>query len=328
MEISPRRMTLRRYNDFNSYLRKRFGCRVQKITIDAGFSCPNRDGTLSFNGCIYCDGKGSGTGAALRAESIEKQIQRAKARLAVRYKAEKFIAYFQAFTNTYAPCHILHKRYDEALADPKIVGLAIGTRPDCIDKAKLSLIEEYTATHMVWIEYGLQSIHNRTLEKINRGHTFEDFVRTVRMTRGRNILICAHVILGLPGESREDILDTAKALVDVGIDGIKIHSLYILKGTPLARLFQAGQCKALDQEVYVEWVVAFLERLSPGIVVQRLTGDPDPTALLAPGWALNKQQTLSLIQKTLETRETWQGRLFEQLPLDKVQGGSYFASDF
>jgi len=307
-------MPPRLYNDFNGYLRKRFGCRVQKITIDAGFSCPNRDGTLSFGGCIYCDGKGSGTGAARRAESIRKQIQQAKARLAVRYKAEKFIAYFQAFTNTYGPCDILRKRYDEALADSEIVGLAIGTRPDSIDEARLSLIEEYTATHMVWIEYGLQSIHNRTLEKINRGHTFEDFVRAVRMTQGRNILICAHVILGLPGESREDVLDTATALADLGIDGIKIHSLYILRETALARLFQAGGCTALDQETYVEWVVAFLERLSPNIIVQRLTGDPDPSSLLAPEWTLNKQQTLSLIQKTLEVRETWQGKLFSAYP--------------
>jgi len=304
-------MTQRRYNDFGSYLRKRFGCKVHKITIDAGFSCPNRDGTLSFGGCIYCDGKGSGTGAARRAESIEKQIQQARHRLAARYKAQKFIAYFQAFTNTYAPCDILRKRYDEAVADSEIVGLAIGTRPDCIDEARLELIEEYTTTHMVWIEYGLQSMHNRTLEKINRGHTFEDFVRAVQMTQGRNILICAHVILGLPGESREDVLDTARAVADLGIDGIKIHSLYIPEETPLARLFQAGGYTVLDQETYVAWVVGFLERLSSTVIVQRLTGDPDPSALLAPSWTLNKQQTLSLIRETLEATGTWQGRLCE-----------------
>jgi len=309
-------MILKRYNDFNSYLRKRFGCRVQKITIDAGFSCPNRDGTISSNGCIYCDGKGSGTGAAGRAESIKKQIQQAKAWLAARYKAEKFIAYFQAFTNTYAPCDTLRKRYDEAVADSEIAGLAIGTRPDCIDEARLDLIEEYTATHMVWVEYGLQSIHNRTLKKINRGHTFEDFVRAVRMTKGRNILICAHVIVGLPGESTDDILDTATVLAGLGIDGIKIHGLYILKETPLARLFLAGGCTALDQETHVELVVGFLERLSPGIIVQRLTGDPEPSALVAPEWALNKQQTLSLIHKTLEARETWQGRLYTSISRD------------
>ena len=318
-------MTPRRYKDFNTYLRKRFGCRVQKITIDAGFSCPNRDGTLSSKGCIYCDGKGSGTGAARTGESIMKQVQEAKACLATRYKARKFIAYFQAFTNTYAPCDILRRRYDEALVDSDMVGLAIATRPDCVDEAKLNLIEEYTATHMVWIEYGLQSIHNRTLEMINRRHTFEDFVRAVRMTEGRNILICAHVILGLPGESKAEVLDTAMALAELGIDGVKIHSLYILKGTPLARLLEAGGGTALDQETYVDWVAAFLERLAPRTVVQRLTGDPRHLALVAPGWTLEKHQTLSLIQEALQARETWQGKLYT--PLDKVLTGSYVGSN-
>ena len=246
--------------------------------------------------------------------------------MATRYKARKFIAYFQAFTNTYAPCDILRRRYDEALVDSEIVGLAIGTRPDCVDEAKLNLIEEYTATHMVWIEYGLQSIHNRTLEMINRRHTFEDFVRAVRMTQGRNILICAHVILGLPGESRADILDTATSLAELAIDGVKIHSLYILRDTPLARLFEGGRCTALDQETYVDLVVAFLERLAPHIIVQRLTGDPHHAALLVPEWTLEKQQTLSLIRKTLQARETWQGKLCT--PLDKVPRGSYVGNTF
>jgi radical SAM protein (TIGR01212 family) len=304
-------MTNKGYNDFASYLRNRFGCRVQKITIDAGFSCPNRDGTLSSGGCIYCDGKGSGSGAARRAESIQEQIQRGKYGLGARYKAQKFIAYFQAFTNTYAPCNILRRRYDEALTDSDVVGLAIGTRPDCIDEEILDLIQEYTATRMVWIEYGLQSMHNRTLSKINRGHTFEDFVRAVQMTQGRNILICAHVILGLPDESRQDVLDTAKAIADLGIGGIKIHSLYIPEDTPLARLFQAGGCTVLNQEEYVSWVVGFLEHLSPDVIIQRLTGDPDPSTLLAPSWTLNKQETLGLIRKALEAAGTWQGKLYK-----------------
>ena len=304
-------MQTRRYNDFNTYLRNRFGCRVQKVTIDAGFSCPNRDGTISSDGCIYCDGKGSGTGAARRTESITRQLREGKARLGIRYKAKKFIAYFQAFTNTHAPCHVLRTRYDEALADPDVVGLAIGTRPDCIDEARLSLIQEYTKDHMVWIEYGLQSMHNRTLESIHRGHTFEDFVRAVKMTQGRNMLICAHVILGLPGESREDVIDTARAIADLGIDGVKIHSLYVLRETPLARLFEAGGCTALDQETYAAWVVAFLENLPPAIVIQRLTGDPDPSALLAPAWTLKKQKTLALIQEKLEAGATWQGKCLD-----------------
>jgi radical SAM protein (TIGR01212 family) len=194
------------------------------------------------------------------------------------------------------------------MADPEVVGLSIGTRPDCIDEARLSLIQEYTGNHMVWIEYGLQSMHNRTLERINRGHTFEDFVRAVRMSQGRDILICAHVILGLPGESKQDVVETARAVADLGIDGIKIHSLYVLKETPLAKLFEGGGCTALDQETFVAWVVAFLENLPPSVVVQRLTGDPDPSALLAPAWTLNKQKTLALIQEELEASDTWQGK--------------------
>jgi radical SAM protein (TIGR01212 family) len=297
------------YSDFSSYLRQRFGCRVQKITIDAGFSCPNRDGTLSSLGCIYCDGKGSGTGAAARGASILNQIQQGKARLAARYKAKKFIAYFQAFTNTYGPCEILRKRYDEALADPDMVGLAIGTRPDCIDEERLNLIEGYGTTHMVWIEYGLQSMHNKTLKRINRGHTFEDFVHAVRMTQGRNIMICAHVILGLPGESKQDVLDTATAIADLGIQGVKIHNLYILKDTSLARICGATGFKCLDQHTYVDWVVAFMERLPSSIIVQRLTGDPDPDVLLDPPWALQKQRTLSLIHQAFKERGSCQGTL-------------------
>jgi len=229
--------------------------------------------------------------------------------LADRYKAKKFMAYFQAYTNTYGTCEILCRRYDEALGDPDVVGLAIGTRPDCIDESKLDLIQEYTKTHMVWIEYGLQSIHNETLRRINRGHSFEDFVLAVHMTQGRNILVCAHVILGLPGESREDILETAKVLSSLDLDGVKIHSLYVVEETPLANLLRKGDYRALDQRTYVELVAAFLERLSPKVVIQRLTGDPDPSTLLAPTWALKKQETLSLIQKTLEVENTWQGRL-------------------
>jgi hypothetical protein len=306
-------MMVKRYNDLSGYLRKRFGCRVQKITIDAGFSCPNRDGTLSSRGCLYCDSKGSGTGAAERGESISDQIQQGKERLAARYKAKKFIAYFQAFTNTYAPCDVLRNRYSKALTDPDMVGLAIGTRPDCVDEAKLSLIEGFATRHMVWMEYGLQSAHDETLRRINRGHTYEDFVQAVRMTQGRNIMICAHVILGLPGESKQDVTDTARAIADLGLEGIKIHSLYILKDTPLARISKGTAFKSLDQRTYVDWVVAFLEHLPPDVIVQRLTGDPCRSDLVEPAWALKKQQTLSLIQETLEKRNSFQGLLYKDV---------------
>ncbi|MBW2601549.1 MAG: TIGR01212 family radical SAM protein [Deltaproteobacteria bacterium] len=301
----------KRYNDFNTYLRRKFGCRVQKITIDAGFSCPNRDGTLSGVGCLYCDEKGSGSGAANRGQSIEEQIYEGKLRLASRYKAKKFLAYFQAFTNTYAGCGELRKKYDEAITDPDVVGLAIGTRPDCVDEEKLELIQGYTATHMVWMEYGLQSAHNRTLKRVNRGHSVEDFIRAVHLTQGRNILICAHVILGLPGESSRDIVKTATTIANLGIEAVKIHNLYIVKDTPMAQIYNTGKCAILDQERYVDWITLFLEHLRPDTIIQRLTGDPNRHFLLAPRWALEKHQTLAMIHQNLQDRNTFQGRLYK-----------------
>nr|HID58177.1 TIGR01212 family radical SAM protein [Desulfobacterales bacterium] len=310
-------MGLKRYQDFNSFLRRHFGFRVHKISIDAGFTCPNRDGTISYGGCIYCDPEGSGTGAWRTGQAISDQITLGKRRLSKRYKAQKFLAYFQAFTNTYAPCEVLKRYYDEALNDPDIVGLCIGTRPDCVDEAKLQLIQNYTSKYMVWIEYGLQSIHNNTLRSINRGHTFEDFASAVRLTQGRSIYICAHVILGLPGETREDMLETAVALGDLGIDGVKIHSLYVVKDTPLATTHKSGAYQALTQQAYVELVVDFLELLPPRVVIQRLTGDPNPARLVGPDWSLKKQMTLELIEKRLEARDTYQGKLYATT-LDKA----------
>ena len=291
-------------NDFNTHLRKQFGCRVQKISIDAGLTCPNRDGTKSYGGCIFCGAKGSGTGAARDHISITQQISQGKAFAIKRYKAKKFLAYFQSFSNTYASCDTLRRLYNEALSDPDIVGLCIGTRPDCIDEEKLDMIASYTSDYLVWLEYGLQSIHNRTLETINRGHTFEDFVQAVRLTRGREIYVCTHVILGLPGESRKDVLETANAVADLKIDGIKIHSMYILEGTPMATLYRQGGYSCLSQQEYVEWLVDFLSLLPPETIVHRLTGDPDPSLLLAPSWALRKQETLNRIYDTLAKRKS------------------------
>jgi radical SAM superfamily enzyme len=195
------------YRDLNTYFRTRFGCRVHKVTVDAGLNCPNRDGTLSTGGCIYCNAKGSGTGAHGQGVSITRQIERSKDRIARRFKTNLLMAYFQSFTNTYAPVDHLQAIYDEALAVENVVGLAIGTRPDCVDEAVLDLLETYTKSHLIWIEYGLQSAHDRTLSLINRGHDLACFERAVAATRNRNINICAHVILGLPGESRQDMME-------------------------------------------------------------------------------------------------------------------------
>lgn len=296
-----------RYYDLNSYFRHRFDCRVQKISVDAGLTCPNRDGTIGRGGCIYCNARGSGTGAHARGLSITQQIEAGKAFLSKRYRAKKFIVYFQSFTNTYAPVETLAGLYEEALAVKDVVGLSIGTRPDCVDEPVLSLLETYAHEFIIWVEYGLQSTHDDTLRRIRRGHDFQCFKDAVVRTRGRGIQVCAHLILGLPGENRDHIRRTAREAAALGIDGVKLHLLYVVKGTPLERLYRQGHYTCLTQREYVSLVCDVLERLPAEIVIQRLTGDPHREELAAPQWSLNKSQTLDLIRKTLVRRNTSQG---------------------
>ncbi len=300
----------KRYNDFNTYLRQMFNCRVQKITVDAGMTCPNRDGTLSTGGCIYCNIRGSGTGAHAKGLSISQQLINGKNALSKRYKAKKFIAYFQSFSNTYAPLSSLESLYEEALGVDDVIGLSIGTRPDCVDDAVLDLLQDYARHHLIWIEYGLQSASDETLAYINRGHNVQCFKDAVAKTRKRGIMICAHVILGLPNESREDMLHTAKTLAALEIDGVKLHLLYVIKGTPLESLYRQGDFRCLEQDAYVNLVCDFLEQLPSECVIQRLTGDPHPAELVAPTWALHKTETLEKIRHTLEKRDSWQGKYF------------------
>ena len=298
-----------RYRDFNSYLKGIFGCRVHKITIDAGLSCPNRDGSISTGGCIYCNAKGSGPDVHSAGLSITDQILRARVPIERRYKAKKFIAYFQSFTNTYAPLATLKRLYEEALAIEGVVGLAIGTRPDCVNPQILDLLEGYTKDRVIWIEYGLQSAHDATLDLINRGHDFECFRSAVAATRNRGLKICAHVILGLPNESKKQMLETADRLAEMEIDGIKLHLLYVIKGTRLEKLYQENRYRCLEQQEYVDLVCDFLERTPPQVVIQRLTSDPHPNELVAPQWSLNKSDTMEMIYHTMDKRDMRQGRL-------------------
>ena len=297
-----------RYNDFNTYLKNIFGCRVQKITIDAGLSCPNRDGTISTGGCIYCNVRGSGTGAHTKGLSVIDQMVTAKSALFKRYKAKKFIAYFQSFTNTYGPFNTLKHLYEQALSVEDVVGISIGTRPDCVDEPILDLLQGYADNYLVWIEYGLQSANDSTLALINRGHNFNCFKEAVNATKNRGINICAHVILGLPQEQKVHMLQTARAVADMEIDGIKLHLLYVVKGTKLDKLYRANKYRCLEQNEYIDIVCDFLERIPKHMVIQRLTGDPHPNELVAPKWSLKKTETIALIRKTLETRDTWQGK--------------------
>ncbi|MDX9701681.1 MAG: TIGR01212 family radical SAM protein [Candidatus Auribacterota bacterium] len=295
-----------RYNNFNLYLKDTFGCKVYKLPIDAGFTCPNR---LKGTPCTYCDPSGSGTGASVQKISVRDQIESGIERYRAKYKAEKFIAYFQAFSNTYKPVQDLKELYDIPFEYPDIVGLSIGTRPDCVDKSKLDLIESYAKEKYVWVEYGMQSANDKTLRLIRRGHTFADLKRAVEMTQGRGIRICLHVILGLPGETRADMLHTAQAVAQLKVDGVKIHLLHIVKHSALEQPFLDGNIQIMDQDIYVETVCDFLEIIPSTILVQRLTGERHPDILVAPKWCLNKTHVIDAINAELNRRDSYQGKL-------------------
>ncbi len=298
----------KRYNAFGPYLRSLFGVKVRKIGIDAGFTCPNRDGTKGRGGCIYCEGSGSRAPYVNPELPVIEQIREGKKILNPRNKPMKFIAYFQAYTNTYAPLERLRKLYEEALQDEDVVGISIGTRPDCVDEEKLDYLAELSRRTYLWIEYGLQSARNETLKRINRRHTVEELVWAVEETKKRNINVAVHIIVGLPFEKREDMLYTGEFVSKLPIDGIKIHSLYIPEGTPLARLYRRGYFTPITMDEYIDIVVKIIEMLPPGVLIQRLTGDPDPRTLVAPEWTLRKREILNRIERELELRDTWQGK--------------------
>ena len=303
---------MNRYRDFNTYLREIFGERVQKISLDAGLNCPNRDGTISDKGCIFCDPRGSGTGALINhGFPIHEQVVQSQKFIQKRYGAKKYIAYFQSFTNTYAPLLQLKNLYDQALNHEGMVGLSVATRPDCINHDILKLLSSYQKDYLVWLEIGLQSAHDVTLSKINRGHDVACFERSVQMAKDHGLDVCAHIILGLPGETRDMMLQTALFIADRPVTGVKIHMLYIVKDTPLAVLYERGEYECLEREMYVEHVVDFLELLPPTMVIQRLTGDPIRSELIAPIWAMKKSENLAAIRKRLEERNTWQGKKFQ-----------------
>lgn len=291
------------YTSFSRYLRQRFGQKVWKVIIDAGFSCPNRDGSKSDDGCIYCNEKGSGSGSK---EPVRTQVERQIERLS-QQGINRFFAYFQAFSNTYAPVEILRQRYDEALFDERIVGLSVGTRPDCISEEIVSLLSMYAEKREVWVELGLQSIHPASLDFIGRCHGLLEFENTVLQLRRAEIKVCVHLIFGLPGETREMMLDTVRYLVPLGIDGVKFHPLYIERGTRLADLHAENPMKLLTQQEYCRTVVESLKILPGDIVIQRLTGEGDPSRIIAPDWVLEKGKTLELIESMMRQEGLTQG---------------------
>jgi radical SAM protein (TIGR01212 family) len=293
-------------------LREHFGARVYRVPIDAGFTCPNRDGTRAFGGCTFCDDRGSGAPTIDLELSVKEQLTTGIERVRKRFKAQKFLAYFQAFTNTYASPDKLRKLYDMALAQPDVVGLCIGTRPDCLDDNILDLLEEYHRKTFVWLEVGLQTAVNRTLDLINRGHSAEEFFDAVKRAQSRGLLLATHLIFGLPGETREEMLSTTRLIAKSGIQGVKIHQLCIYKGTPMARQYERGELELLSEDNYVELVADALEILSPDQIIMRLIAEGSKDEIIAPLWALDKEPVIERINSLLLKRGTSQGSRFEE----------------
>ena len=297
--------TDKRYNQFSAYLKNKYGAKVYKITIDAGFSCPNRDGHISTGGCIFCDEGGSFSQAHSNRLSVEEQVIIGAQTLATRFKAQKFMSYFQAYSNTYKPVNELEKIYSSSLKYKDVVGLSIGTRPDCIDEEKLKLISSYKDDYYTWIEYGLQTIHNKTLKKINRGHDFDTFLRAYEKTKEYGINVCVHVIFGM-WETHDEMMQTAQKLAELGVDGVKIHMLVALEGTKLANMYKNNEIDFMSEEEYINTVCDFLEYLPQSTTIHRLAGNGLKKELIAPRWIGKKLDCLNKIDREFLRRNSWQ----------------------
>jgi radical SAM protein (TIGR01212 family) len=300
-------MSTKRYNTLSLHLKQLFGERVHKISVDAGFPCPNRGGTRNLPGCLFCDPGGSGAVGIERGVSVSEQIERGKEVMVRKYKARRFLAYFQPFSNTFAPVERLRALYGEALGVDGVCGLAVGTRPDCLGDDVLDLLEEVHRRTYFWLELGLQSVHDPTLAYLRRGHDYAAFLKAYAAARERGLRVCVHVILGLPGEGREEMMATAAEMARLEVDGIKIHLLHVLRGTPLGDLFRQGEIATLEQAAYVALAADFIERLPSKTLIHRLTGDGPRDLLMAPLWSLNKWEVLNAIDGELERRGTRQG---------------------
>lgn len=299
----------KRYHSLNYYLREKFGQKVFKISLDAGFTCPNRDGKLATGGCLFCSERGSGDFAGDREVSLSVQFEQVKKVMHKKWSSDKYIAYFQAFTNTYAPVERLEKIYSFALQQSGVVGLAIATRPDCLPDDVLDLLEEINQKTYLWVELGLQTVHKRTARLVNLHYDYDVFVDSLYKLQARGIETCTHIILGLPGETREDMMATARAVAALPIQGLKIHLLHLMKGTPLVNLYEQNKLEFLSKEDYVNLVVDILEIIPSRVVIHRLTGDSPRNLLIGPQWSLKKWEVLNSINDALLKRNTWQGRL-------------------
>ena len=302
-----------RYFAYNYYLRSKFGRRVQKVSLDAGFTCPNVDGSITTGGCNFCDNRSFSPSRRVPRLDILGQIDDGIRRLKWRYDCDDFIAYFQPATNTYAPVDKLRKLYETALSHPLVRGLAIGTRPDCVADDVLDLLEEIADRTYLSVEYGMQTIHDRSLDWMNRGHHHASFVDAVERSRGRGFEVCAHVILGIPGESHDDMLATARELARLPVDAVKIHNLYAVKRTSLGEQVERGEIQLIGRDDYLAVVIDVLELLPPRMVIERISGDAPPDFFIGPTWCLDKPAVKMALEAEFKRRDTWQGRLHRSL---------------
>lgn len=301
----------KRYHSLNYHLRTEFGEKVTKISLDAGFSCPNRDGTIALNGCAFCSARGSGDFVAAPQDSLAEQFRQGKKIMQMKWPGQKYIAHLQAFTNTYAAVENLRQIYYHILQQPGVVGIAIATRPDCLPEDVLNLLAEINQKTYLWVELGLQTISKRSSQILNMHYDYSDFLLAYKGLKQRNIACCAHIILGLPGEEKGDMLATAQAIADLPVQGVKIHLLHLMKNTPLADIYERKPFAFLSQEDYVNLVVDILEILPPQMVIHRLTGDSPRDLIIEPTWSLHKKKVLNAIDRELRSRDSWQGKYFQ-----------------
>ncbi len=297
----------KRYHTWNYSLRQNFGEKVFKVSLNAGFTCPNLDGKISRGGCTYCSNSGSGDFAGNPANPLSEQFENIKAMMHKKWPHAKYIAYFQAYTNTYAPLNILKEKFEEALSFENVIGLSISTRPDCLEDDVVDYLDDLNKRTNLWVELGLQTIHDKTSKIINRGHDYKTFLDGLKKLQDRNIKVIVHIINGLPGETYDMMMETAKAVADMKVDGVKIHLLHVIKNTALAKSLQKNEFELMDRDDYINLVCDQLEILPEEMVIHRLTGDGKRDELIGPMWSLKKWEVLNDIDKTLKERDTYQG---------------------
>lgn len=304
----------KRYYSLNYHFKHVFGEKIFKVALDGGFDCPNRDGTVAHGGCTFCSVAGSGDFAGDRVDDLATQFNEVKEKMHTKWKDAKYIGYFQAYTNTHAPVAELREKFETILKQDGVVGLSIGTRPDCLPDDVVEYLAELNERTYLWVELGLQTMHQKTSDLVNRAHDMDCYLDGVAKLRKHNINVCTHIINGLPGENYQMMLDTAKAVSEMDVQGIKIHMMHLLKGTPMVKQYEKGMLKFLSKDQYIELVVDQLELLPQEMIIHRITGDGPPELLMGPMWSMNKWEVLNAIDAELEKRNSYQGLKYNQLP--------------